>query len=156
TVRRATLGEVLDRAGRLAHALRGLGVGRGDRVGTLAWNQQEHLEAYIAVPCMGGVLHTLNLRLAPEQIAWIAADAGDKVLLADHTLGPIVERMRPHLPGDVRIVTIPGAYEDLLDGAPGEPFPWPEMDESEAAAMCFTSGTTGDPKGVVYSHRSMV
>ena len=99
TVRRSTLGEVLDRADRLAHALRGLGVERGDRVATLAWNQQEHVEAYIAVPCMGAVLHTLNLRLFPEQLAFVINDADDKIIIVDKTLIPILNRVAGKIPG---------------------------------------------------------
>ena len=157
TVRRSTLGEVLDRAGRLAWALQGLGIGRGDRVGTLAWNQQEHLEAYVAVPCMGAVLHTLNLRLAPEQIAWIADDADDKVILVDHTLLPIVEKLRPHLRGGARFVDDPGRrYEDLLDGAPDEPFAVARPRRGRGRRDVLHVGHDRRPEGRRLHHRSTV
>jgi fatty-acyl-CoA synthase len=156
--RRATIGDAIDRAARLAGALEALGIRPGDRVATLLWNQQEHLEAYVAVPCMGAVLHTLNLRLLPEQLAWIANDAEDRVLIADASLLPLVEAMRPELRTVEYIVVAPDDYELLLDSAPPQDGPraWPELDERQAAAMCYTSGTTGRPKGVVYSHRSAV
>src|SRR6476659_4316139 len=134
--RRASFGLVADRAERLAAALKRLGVGDGDRVGTLQWNNQEHLEAYMAVPCMGAVLHTLNLRLFSDQLAFIINHAEDKVVIVDGS-------------GDASVLG-DGVlrYEELIAAeSPG--FAWPELDERAAAAMCYTTGTTGDPKGVV-------
>ena len=164
----ATFAEVAERAERLVGALRRLGLGAGDVVGTFMWNNQEHLEAYFAVPCMGAVLHTLNLRLFPEQLVHIVNQAGDKVILVNSSVlgalaavsaqlrtvehyvlvddGPVDERALGQLGSVLR-------YEDLLAvETPGAD--WPDIDERSAAAMCYTSGTTGDPKGVVYSHRS--
>ena len=158
--RRATFATVAERAERLAAALRRLGVRPGDRVGTLAWNNQEHQEAYLAVPCMGAVLHTLNLRLGLEQLAWVVNHAEDSVIVVDGSLLPLFERIRGQL-RTVRHVVVTGeaggsalGYEDLIDREePG--FDWPELEERSAACMCYTTGTTGDPKGVVYSHRSV-
>jgi fatty-acyl-CoA synthase len=169
--RRASYGEVARNAARLAHALRDLGVGDGDRVATFMWNNQEHVEAYLGVPAMGAVLHPLNIRLFPEQVVWIARHAEDRVLLVDDSLVPVVAKLLPQL-DTVRhvVVNSPGGppdlsaleglgpqvhdYRFLLDGRP-DAFPWPDVDERSAAAMCYSSGTTGDPKGVVYSHRSV-
>lgn len=165
----ASFAEVADRAERLAGALRRLGVGEGDRVGTFCWNHQEHLEAYLAVPCMGAVLHTLNIRLFPEQLAYVIRHAQDKVILVDDSLAPLLEGILPQLdsvecfvvvgPGDAACLEEDGRpvvrYEELLAGE-GADFPWPSLDERAAAAMCYTSGTTGNPKGVVYGHRSTV
>ena len=162
--RRATFAEVADRAARLAAGLRGLGIGLGDRVGTLCWNHQQHLEAYFAIPCLGAVLHTLNLRLAPAQLAFIVNHAADRVLIVDASLAPLLAAIRPRLTTVERVVMVGQAntdgvgevidYEELLAASP--PLQdWPELDERQAAAMCYTTGTTGDPKGVVYSHRSI-
>ena len=152
--RSATFAEVGARAARLAGALRRLGVRPGDRVATLAWNHQAHFEAYLAVPGMGAVLHTLNLRLFPDQLGWIVNHAEDKVLLVDASLAPILGKLGD-LPSVERVIVIDDEYEGLL--ASEEPaFDWPEVDEGAAATMCYTSGTTGNPKGVVYSHRSTV
>ncbi len=166
--RRATNAEVGARAERLAAGLHALGVRPGDRVGSFAWNTQEHLEAYWGVPCSGAVLHTLNPRLSPEQVAYTANHAGDTVILADASLAEEMERIAPLLETVRHFVWIgdgasgggardlPGAlaYEDLLAAA--EPrFEWPELDERAAAALCYTSGTTGNPKGVLYSHRAL-
>ena len=162
--RRATYAEVAERADRLAAALARLGIGAGDRVGTFAWNTQEHLEAYLAVPSMGAVLHTLNLRLFPEQLAYVVNHAEDRVILVDATVIPLLARVASELKTVEQFVVIGrgdtsglGAnvlsYEDLLAAESGG-FEYPEIDERSAAAMCYTSGTTGNPKGVVYSHRS--
>jgi fatty-acyl-CoA synthase len=169
-VRRQSYAQTGARAARLANALRELGVDGDQRVATLLWNNAEHLEAYLAVPSMGAVLHTLNLRLDPAQIGYIANHAGDHVIITEPALVPLLAKVLPHLT-TVRHIVLTGPpggetadplvggghevhpYEELL-GAASETFRWPEIDERSAAAMCYTSGTTGMPKGVVYSHRS--
>ncbi|MFB6962450.1 long-chain fatty acid--CoA ligase [Streptomyces sp. NPDC056309] len=158
-----------ERAAQLAHALRDdLGVAADDRVATLMWNNAEHVEAYFAIPCMGAVLHTLNLRLPAEQLAWIVNHAADRVIIVNGSLIPLLGPLLPHLktvehvvvsgPGDRTPLDGSHArvheYEDLIAAKPVT-YDWPELDERQAAAMCYTSGTTGDPKGVVYSHRSV-
>jgi fatty-acyl-CoA synthase len=173
-VRRRTYGELGARAGRLASALRGLGIDGDQRVATLMWNNAEHLEAYLAIPSMGAVLHTLNLRLEPEVIGYIAEHAGDEIVIVDATLVTLLVSVLPHAPSIRHVIVStpePGTecpdlpklsadgrqvhdYDELL-AAQTDGFEWPELDERSAAAMCYTSGTTGRPKGVVYSHRSM-
>ncbi|MGY1991487.1 long-chain fatty acid--CoA ligase [Mycolicibacterium fortuitum] len=152
-------------AAQLAHALRGLGIDGDQRVGTFMWNNTEHLAAYLAVPAMGAVLHTLNIRLSAEQIAYIANEAADQVVIADASVVPLLAPVLPLLEtvhtvvvvGDGDVEALKGVtvvrWDDLLAAQPTE-FDWPEIDENSAAAMCYTSGTTGNPKGVVYSHRS--
>jgi len=161
-VRRTTYGELIDRARRTASALRELGVGPGDRVATLLWNQPEHLELYFAVTAMGAVIHTLNPRLHPDELTFIIGDAGDRVLVVDETLAGIVAGLSlPASVEHVMVVSHGGAvpdgaleYRAIVDAAaPGD---WAVPDERRAAAMCYTSGTTGRPKGVLYSHRSLV
>jgi len=148
---------VRERAARLAGALLRLGLRRGDRVATLAWNTHRHLELYFAVPAIGGVLHTVNARLSPGQVARIVAHAGDRFLFADADLVSLadgVEGLEARVVLDGR-PPVPGwqDYEELVRGAtPAEPV---RLDENEAAALCYTSGTTGDPKGVLYSHRAL-
>jgi acyl-CoA synthetase (AMP-forming)/AMP-acid ligase II len=169
--RRRTYDEVGRRAAQLAHGLRGLGIDADQRVGTFMWNNAEHLEAYLAIPSMGAVLHTLNVRLFPEQLIYIANHAEDRVVIVDDTLVPLFAKELPKLETVTHVlVSGPDAaaadldslrtsgkevllYEEVLAGAP-ETFDWPEIDEHDGAAMCYTSGTTGNPKGVVYSHRS--
>jgi len=161
---RATHGEVVERVDRLARALRTLGVARGERVGTFAWNSQRHLECYLAIPCVGAVLHTINLRLFPEQIAYVINHAEDRIVFVDDTLAAALAPLAASLyhvehfvvMGDGPTGDLPRVlrYEELLEAAgPGEA-DYPELDEREAAALCYTSGTTGNPKGVLYSHRS--
>ena len=162
---RYTYGEWAGRVDRLAAALTALGVRRGDRVGTLAWNTHRHFEAYFAIPCMGAVLHTINVRLFPEQLAYVINHAGDSVVLVDASLLPVLLKVRSQLTTVKHVIVMndgaPPAgeglldYEKLLADAP-EGFAWPELEEQEAAALCYTSGTTGNPKGVLYSHRSLV
>ena len=155
--------EVAARAEQLAKALGRLGIGPGDRVGTFAWNDQAHLEAYLAVPSMGAVLHTLNIRLFPEQLAYVTNHAEDKVVIVDGSIAPLFARVRGECRGVEHVVVVGEgdtsglgdvlSYEELLAAEqPG--IDWPSLDERTAAAMCYTSGTTGNPKGVVYSHRS--
>ena len=136
----------------LAHVLKELEVQPGDRIGTLCWNSYRHLELYFAVPCYGAVLHTLNLRLSSDQLAFIINHAEDRIIFVDASLLPILEPLRNELKSVRQIVVL----DDLdLDAAPETPYPWPELDEKTAAATCYTSGTTGNPKGVLYTHRSL-
>jgi fatty-acyl-CoA synthase len=167
-VRRASYSDVGRRAAQLAHALRALGVTGDQRVGTFMWNNQEHLEAYLAVPAMGAVLHTLNVRLFPDQLAYIIDHADDLVVLADGSVLPLLAKVLSQTTS-VKHVVVNGpadtsvldgldlqvhSWEDLIRDQP-ETFDWVEGPENDAAAMCYTSGTTGNPKGVVYSHRSI-
>jgi len=161
--RSASFREVGARAEQLAKALARLGVGPGDRVGTFCWNDQEHLEAYMAVPSMGSVLHTLNLRLFPEQLASVVNHAEDRVVVVDGSIAPLFARVRGECKTVEHVVVVGEgdttglgetlSYDELV-GAEEPGIEWPALDERDAAAMCYTSGTTGDPKGVVYSHRS--
>ena len=165
---RASFQEVSERVDRLAHALGRLGIEPGDRVATFAWNNQRHFELYMAVPCVGAVLHTLNIRLFAEQLTYIVNHADDQVIFVDDSLVPILEKLAPSFSGVRHFVimgdtvgaadsSLPNAlrYEELLDDAGDGPFDYPELDERQAAALCYTSGTTGNPKGVLYSHRSI-
>ncbi|MEV0470491.1 long-chain fatty acid--CoA ligase [Streptomyces prunicolor] len=166
---RRSFAEIGARSAQLAHALReDLGVVDGERTATFMWNNSVHVEAYFAIPAMGAVLHTLNLRLPPEQLAWIVNHAADRVVIVNGSLIPLLAPLLAKLPTVEHIVVsgpgdrtpLDGAharvheYEDLIAGKPTT-YDWPELDERQAAAMCYTSGTTGDPKGVVFSHRSI-
>jgi fatty-acyl-CoA synthase len=161
SIERSTLGECAERARRLASGLAGLGIGDGDPVATLLWNQPEHLELYFALPLMGAVLHTLNPRLSEEELSFIVSDAEDRAIVVDETLLEVFEKFRSAREFEHVIVvsrsgsTPDGAieYESLI--ADNEPASWPQLEERKAAAMCYTSGTTGRPKGVLYSHRSL-
>ncbi|ASR38161.1 long-chain fatty acid--CoA ligase [Prauserella marina] len=166
--RRESYGEVGRRAAKLANALRGLGITGDQRVGTFMWNNAEHLAAYLAIPSMGAVLHTLNIRLFPEQLVFVANHAEDQVVIVDGTLVPLLAKQLPLMETVEHVIVANGdkatleapegvkvhSYDELLDAQP-DTFDWPVIDEHSAAAMCYTSGTTGDPKGVVYSHRSI-
>jgi fatty-acyl-CoA synthase len=162
-VEEATFFQIARRAEQLAAALEKLGVGSGDRVATFMWNNQAHMEAYFAVPSMGAVLHTLNIRLSPEQLAYIINHAEDRVIIVDASLAGLFARVLDQLPEGTTIIVhgeeSTGVLGDTLDyetllGAERPGYEWPVLDERDAAIMCYTSGTTGNPKGVVYSHRS--
>jgi fatty-acyl-CoA synthase len=162
---RATYAEVGERADRLCSALRALGIEQGDRVGTFAWNTQRHLEAYLGVPAMGAVLHTLNIRLFPEQLAYVVNHASDRVILVDDSLVPLLARVLDELEGVEHFIVmgdgdagdLPNVlrYEELL-AEQGDGYDYPALDDRAAASLCYTSGTTGNPKGVLYSHRSLL
>ena len=171
--RRMSYAEVGRRSAQLAHALRGLGVTGDQRVATFMWNNAEHLVAYLAVPSMGAVLHALNIRLFPEQLIYVATHGGNEVVIVDNTLAKPFSGLLPHLK-TLRHVVVNGPVDDetraalsapehiegvhdfyeLIDDQP-DSYDWPEdLDEDCASSMCYTSGTTGNPKGVAYSHRS--
>ena len=157
--------QTLARVAQLAHALTGLGVRRGDRIGTLAWNGYRHFELYYGVAGIGAICHTINPRLSREQLIYIITHAGDRLLFLDLTFMPLVESLLPDLPADLRFVILTDralmpqttldalCYEDLLDGQPQD-HDWPRFPEETACGLCYTSGTTGHPKGALYSHRS--
>ena len=168
-IHRYTFRDMAARSRRMANALAALGVTRSDRVATLAWNGYRHMELYYAVSGSGAVLHTLNPRLHADQMVWIADHAEDQVLFFDLTFLPLVEAIAPRVKTIRRFVamtdrdhmpkatSIPGllCFEDIMADA-SERFAWPEFDENTASSLCYTSGTTGNPKGVLYSHRSTV
>src|ERR1700722_1423863 len=164
-VERVSFEQTSARIDRLARALGQLGVEQGERVATFAWNNQRHFELYFAIPCVGAVLHTLNVRLFEEQLTYIVNHAEDRMIFVDDSLVPLLERLAPSFEtvehyivmGDGDSGTLPNVlrYEELLADAGDGSFDYPELDERQAAALCYTSGTTGNPKGVLYSHRSI-
>src|SRR5262245_18925547 len=166
---RQTYRDLGQRARRMANALAARGIGLGDRVATLAWNGYRHMELYYAVSGSGAVLHTLNPRLHADQVVWIADHAEDEILFFDLTFLPLVEAISPrvstikafvvmtdraHMPRSSSIANLL-CYADLIDGHSPD-FHWPTFDENSASSLCYTSGTTGNPKGALYSHRSTV
>lgn len=167
-IHRTTYGETAKRIAQLAHGLQGLGIEVGDRIATLAWNGYRHFELYYGISGIGAVCHTINPRLSAEQMIYIINHAKDRLLFVDLTFVPIIEKLREHLPADLRVVVMTDqahmpetslegvlCYEEILDGQPDH-MDWPDFPEETAAGLCYTSGTTGNPKGTLYSHRSTV
>lgn len=167
-IHRYTYGEAERRSKRLARALLKLGIGSGDRVATLAWNTYRHFELYYAISGIGAVCHTVNPRLFDDQIVYIVNHAEDRLLFVDTSFVPLIERLAPQFPAECRVVLMTddggesaasfsnlACYERLIADEDAD-FEWPEFDERTAAALCYTSGTTGNPKGALYSHRSTV
>ncbi|TKC99909.1 long-chain fatty acid--CoA ligase [Polyangium fumosum] len=167
TLVRSTYGDFYRRTAKLAGALHRLGVRPGDRVATLSWNHQRHLEVYLGAPAMGAVVHTLNLRLHPNELGYIANHAEDKVVVVDRSLLPLWRKFADQVRSVRHVIVVPDCpaqgeptsteidYEEFIAPEKDE-YPWPSLDERSAAMICYTSGTTGNPKGVVYSHRSTV
>src|SRR6185295_5103938 len=151
TIHRYNYREAHARARRLANALSSLGIKKQDRVATLAWNGFRHFEIYYAAAGSGAVIHTINPRLFPDQIGYIANHAEDKVVFYDTTFAPLVEKLKSRLKSVQHFIPLDAAYESLLEN---DDFEWPTFDERTAACLCYTSGTTGNPKGALYSHRS--
>ena len=163
---RYTYADMTARVGKLANALDRLGISKDGRVATFAWNTYRHLEIYFGAPCSGRVLHTLNIRLPADQIIYIANHAEDEIIFVDASLLPLLEKLAPHFKtvkhyvvmsdGPMPETSLPNAvsYEELIAGESSD-YIWPQLDENTAAAMCYTSGTTGNPKGTVYSHRGL-
>ncbi|WP_281930276.1 long-chain fatty acid--CoA ligase [Roseibium album] len=167
-IHKTTYRETARRTAQLAHGLKSLGVAQGDRIATLAWNGYRHFELYYAISGIGAVCHTINPRLSAEQMIYIINHAQDRIIFCDTTFVPIIEKLREQLPHDLRVVIMTDrqhmpqtsmedvlCYEELLEGQPQD-IDWPEFDENEAAGLCYTSGTTGNPKGTLFSHRSTV
>jgi fatty-acyl-CoA synthase len=162
---RYTYADFVSRAKKLSLALQKIGLQSGDRVGTFCWNHYQHLECYFGIPAAGGVLHTLNLRLSPEDLTFIANDAADKIVIVDKVLLPLFDKFKNNIQARQVIVVTNGPdeeipegtlnYEKLLAEVNDQDFVYPDFDEDQAAAMCYTSGTTGRPKGVLYSHRAI-
>lgn len=164
SLHRYTYADFVSRAKKLALALQKLGVQPGDRVATLCWNHYQHLEAYFGIPLAGAVLHTLNLRLSPDDLTYIANHAADKVVIVDKSLVPLLQKFRDNIQAQhIVVISTDGQpvegtldYEELLAGVDDSEFEYPEFEENMAGALCYTSGTTGRPKGVLYSHRALV
>ncbi|WP_395173563.1 long-chain fatty acid--CoA ligase [Roseibium alexandrii] len=167
-IHRTTYGETAKRIAQLAHGIQGLGIEVGDRIATLAWNGYRHFELYYGISGIGAVCHTINPRLSAEQMIYIINHAKDRLLFVDLTFVPIIEKLRENLPEDLRVVIMTDrahmpetslagvlCYEEVLDGQPDH-MDWPDFPEETAAGLCYTSGTTGNPKGTLYSHRSTV
>ncbi|MGO1118805.1 3-(methylthio)propionyl-CoA ligase [Rhodovibrionaceae bacterium A322] len=172
SIHRYSYADAEKRARRLVRVLQKLGIEDGDRVGTLAWNNYRHFELYYAVSGMGSVVHTINPRLFPEQLTYIINHAEDKIIFVDNTFAPLIAALAPAIAGNVKAVvmmtdeahmpsiSLPDGmellcYETLMEAADDD-YVWPEFDENKASALCYTSGTTGNPKGVLYSHRSTI
>jgi acyl-CoA synthetase (AMP-forming)/AMP-acid ligase II len=167
-IHRTTYGETAKRIAQLAYGIQGLGIEVGDRIATLAWNGYRHFELYYGISGIGAVCHTINPRLSAEQMIYIINHAKDRLLFVDLTFVPIIEKLHEHLPEDLRVVIMTDrahmpetslagvlCYEEVLDGQPDH-MDWPDFPEETAAGLCYTSGTTGNPKGTLYSHRSTV